>query len=420
MQHSKHLRIGAVVLSALFVVAVAQTASAATTVAGSCMPSLPSFSTIQAAVNAVPPVGTVLVCPGSYPEQITITKPLTLKGIADQFGDNAPVVISPFSGVGFNFGAFRAQIVVNGATGVNISNIAVDGANNQINSCTGAFVGILYSDASGTVTKVALRNQNVSFPCELGQAFRVRTSSVALSSNVTITNSSLRAWQFEGIHAQGIGVNVSIQSNYLAGLDNNHSPGNAIALEFGATGTVTGNHIADAVWVDDVYPDFFDATWGILLQCVQGVTASANTIGSTQAGIVVGSWFCSDVANVPRGDLNTVTGNKIFNIKLYDGIYVCGDSNVIQNNTIDGAGEAGIKVDNSCDGATANNNSLTSNKINESCAGFLMNGAFVSTSGNTFSNVFGNEFFAPTCGPLFGDPEPGVDYVLKNLAPDNL
>jgi hypothetical protein len=39
-----------------------------------------AFTTIQSAVNAAPAGGTVVVCPGTYHEQVVITKPLTLTG----------------------------------------------------------------------------------------------------------------------------------------------------------------------------------------------------------------------------------------------------------------------------------------------------------------------------------------------------
>ena len=39
-----------------------------------------AFKTIQSAVNAAPAGGTVVVCPGTYYEQVVISKPLTLTG----------------------------------------------------------------------------------------------------------------------------------------------------------------------------------------------------------------------------------------------------------------------------------------------------------------------------------------------------
>ncbi|MFZ2046361.1 MAG: DUF1565 domain-containing protein, partial [Trebonia sp.] len=39
-----------------------------------------AFKTIQSAVNAAPAGGTVVVCPGTYHEQVVISEPLTLTG----------------------------------------------------------------------------------------------------------------------------------------------------------------------------------------------------------------------------------------------------------------------------------------------------------------------------------------------------
>jgi pectin methylesterase-like acyl-CoA thioesterase len=47
---------------------------------GTCQPKLQQFPTIMAAVGAVPSSSTVLVCPGTYPEQINLYQPVTLQG----------------------------------------------------------------------------------------------------------------------------------------------------------------------------------------------------------------------------------------------------------------------------------------------------------------------------------------------------
>src|ERR1700761_1126935 len=39
-----------------------------------------AFNTIQSAVNAAPTGGTVVACPGTYHEQVVISKPLSLYG----------------------------------------------------------------------------------------------------------------------------------------------------------------------------------------------------------------------------------------------------------------------------------------------------------------------------------------------------
>ena len=114
-----------------------QAARASTVVVGSCKPSLTSFSTIQAAVNAAPAGSTIDVCPGTYPEQVTISaKSLTLIGIPAGTSD-AAVLIPPPGGLAINAtdiggGAVAAQIFVENSTGVTISHLTVDGNGNAL------------------------------------------------------------------------------------------------------------------------------------------------------------------------------------------------------------------------------------------------------------------------------------------------
>jgi pectin methylesterase-like acyl-CoA thioesterase len=67
-------------------------AATVTYIVGTCV-SGTHFSTIQAALDASPAPNTVEVCPGQYGEQITITKPVTLEGIAEGNGSLAEIGI---------------------------------------------------------------------------------------------------------------------------------------------------------------------------------------------------------------------------------------------------------------------------------------------------------------------------------------
>lgn len=55
---------------------------AATYAVGTCLQQYVSFSTIQSAVSSVPAGSIIKVCSGTYFEQVTITQPLTLEGVA--------------------------------------------------------------------------------------------------------------------------------------------------------------------------------------------------------------------------------------------------------------------------------------------------------------------------------------------------
>src|ERR1035438_7235682 len=117
-------------LALVVLIALSGQAFCSTVAVGTCT-KLVQFATIQLAVNAVPSGSTIKACPGTYPEQVTITKNLTLIGN----GPTASTVVVPAGGLVTNgvtdITGFptAAQIFVQNATAVTISHIAVDGAN---------------------------------------------------------------------------------------------------------------------------------------------------------------------------------------------------------------------------------------------------------------------------------------------------
>jgi hypothetical protein len=67
-------------------------AGSSTYAVGTCRPSMPSFTSVGAAIAGVPAGATILVCPGTYEEsELNITQPLTLEGVTS--GDSALVLI---------------------------------------------------------------------------------------------------------------------------------------------------------------------------------------------------------------------------------------------------------------------------------------------------------------------------------------
>jgi hypothetical protein len=170
-------------------------------------------------------------------------------------------------------------------------------------------------------------------------------------------------FQRNGIEASGRDVNVTVKNNTIGG--NTTGPaGNGIAVWFGASGTISGNSIIN-VLEPVSYPNLFGAGYGIIVECSQGVTATGNTIGDTQAGIVVLSFSGCNTGN---GDGNTFTGNKISQTHIFDAVYVCGNYNLVQGNTINGTSEAAINIDTSCNyGVSGFYNNFSSNTVNEAC-----------------------------------------------------
>ena len=64
----------AAIISLVFLPVLGGQIMAATVQVGTCRHGVVTFATIQSAVNASTAGGTVLVCPGTYPEQVKSTK----------------------------------------------------------------------------------------------------------------------------------------------------------------------------------------------------------------------------------------------------------------------------------------------------------------------------------------------------------
>jgi len=360
----------------------AQPLQAATVAVGICLPAYPHFTTIQSAINAAPLGGIILVCPGTYQEQLSIFHPLTLKGV-NSGNSNLALITMPPGGIG-------AQIYVQ-ATGVNISDLTIDGANNGVTYCGIGPWGIWYNGGSGVVNHVALRNQFPSGPgLTCFDPSGVVVSSTATSAAVvTVQNSSIHQFQGNGLDAYGQGTTLIAKNNTIGGKATG-AGGNGIAVFFGAAATLTANSISD-VNEPVSYPNIFGAGFGVLIECSQGVIMSSNNVSNVQVGVYITSGCAS--ANGGNGDSNTISRNIFSQTHIFDAIYVCGNYNLLQTNTINGTSEAAVRFDSSCNpGVSGFFNSFISNTITEACTPSLVDPAVSGTntigSNSSFSVSF--------------------------------
>jgi hypothetical protein len=207
-----------------------------------------NFTTISAAVAGVPAGATIEVCPGVYPEQVTITQPLTLKGITFNNASRASITANPNGSFAPNviglFGNFYAQVLVqnvNPPGPVNITGITVDGAG-IILDCSGAdfLAGIFYaSGTSGTINEVTGRN-NQSNGC--GYSIWVENGD-STNQSATIENNS--------IHEGGIVVlagqnpptlTATVKGNFVASTSQSFAFNSFQSISVvAANGTISGN-----------------------------------------------------------------------------------------------------------------------------------------------------------------------------------
>jgi hypothetical protein len=346
-------------LFALLVVLSARALVASTFYVGTCK--IGAFGTIQAAVSSasVPAGSTIDVCPGNYPEQVVISKALTLKGI---FGNNSTqaVIAMPTAGLTTTSslstgGTVAAQVEVTTAR-VNITNITVDGTATSTNCPSAVYIGIFYSSgSSGTVNNVETRNQNCSGSSS-GIAI-VAENGAGTAQSVTIENSDVNSYSDVGIWACSnqtpSTLTASIKGDFISGGNfgivtacNGGNPGVT-----NAAGSVSGNNIS-AIVVVGVYADSASSV------------VSGNTITGGEAGIEV--FAPGSITS------NHISGSSVAGIELA----VAGAT--VKTNTIT---QAPVGIEFNCFTGT-----VSGNIINGTATGIdMVPAAF--TEVNTFYNV---------------------------------
>lgn len=264
---------------ALFLV---QPLMAATYYVGTCKTE--SYATIQAAVEAVPPGSTIQVCPGTYYEQVIISKALTLEAIPNS--SRGPVVISD-AGVSLAtttsiyWGAIAPQVQVT-AGPVTIADVNMEETN--WNACPATEIAIFFASGSSGTVKGVETNGN----CYLGSIGIEAENGAGATQSVTIENNEIHAGSIAGI---AVGSDQVPTSSLTAIVSNNYvwtSPVGIMSLG-NSHGSISDNFIAS-------YPGGGTGVWAG--SCCVPVTG--NWIEAQNIGIDI------------EGTLVSVTSNRIF------------------------------------------------------------------------------------------------------------
>jgi len=333
------------------------------------------YSSIQAAVNAAKQNDTINVCPGTYPEQVTVTKSLSINGV--NIANQDLILIDPANVLANSTGIVNgspvaAVILADGAKNVNLSNLTVDAGNNQFTDNT-LLVGIYYRNASGNVDSVVVRNVELqvgSPGAQTGYGIFAQSGNGG-SANVTVTNSSVHDYQKNGIVGQEAATTLTAKNNAVAGSGpNSNIAQNGIELAFGAKGTIDSNFVTDHIYSPCTDENNCSAaSTNIILFNAGNVKVSNNSVGKSQINIAL-------VTN--NADASS---NFAFQGSLYS-TYVVGNSNKLQNNSIFKSDTDAVFVD----GA---GNMVQNNNINEAAVGIFQTAASTGTktNANNFYNV---------------------------------
>ncbi|MDT7541848.1 MAG: hypothetical protein QOE33_1752 [Acidobacteriota bacterium] len=294
-----------------------------------------AFSNVQGGVNGVAANGTVNVYAGNYPEQVKISKSLTLTGAgAATTNIMTPASLNP--GIGGNL----ILVQVDSAAVVDMSGVTVAGPRN-FNGCSAqTFYGVYVAGAANlNLHDAAVRDIRMADPalfgCQDGIAIRAGSQGLGQTATLVANNVIVTGYQKSAIIIDGAGTNGTITNSTLTGTGTPANiAANAIQISRNAAATVTGtsitgNECSNAACGPDPFTQAFST--GVLIFSTSNTTLSNNTISNNDTGVY------NNGANTTISG-NTMAGNR------YDGIFLDEGSATISNNTISGTSNVGVSA----------------------------------------------------------------------------
>jgi hypothetical protein len=342
-----------------------------------------SNNAIQSAINSAPAGSTISIAAGNYPEQLTITKSLTLSG-AGVTTVIEPTSVSAAAGITryYSGAAVYPIILVNGAAAVNIENLEVNGLASGVTSGLDApLYGIFYTDASGTISGTTVTNVELStalFGMQYGRAIFVQSDN-SPASNVVIENNIINNYDKCGIDCEDAGTTCNISGNTLSGIGpNTLIAQNGIEVLFGASATI-GNNNVSANSYSPAGENYLTAggnqSCGILLDgAATSTVVSSNTASTCDIGIGIVPSSGATPAGTYVVSNNILSGNLGYGV-VFDSVNGTSTGNSFQNNPVGLLDTDSIA--NSA--ATSTSDSFTGNTVNSQALQFATGSGFTAT-----------------------------------------
>jgi parallel beta-helix repeat protein len=302
-----------------------------------CQGNQPAYTSIQVAVNAALPGSTISVCPGTYAEQVVVTKNnLTIRGSEGEGASGQhpgltvlrPSLLPVDPGSPITGAPRKAILLVNGATGVAIANLTIDGSavdagTAKLPSCfrPGFTLGIYYRNSAGTVASTHTTNIRSAVRCSVGIFIE---SGGGGAAKVTVNGNIVDNYGTDGLVCNGAGTACTVIGNTLRGRGPVDDVQSGIVIRAGAVGRVRLNSVRGHLCTDpSCGPDLVNQGQapGIIVEpdpsgtiFSSGTIISENSVADNDVGIYqYGSPDCCSIGE------NHLTNNRFFGIVIQNG-----------------------------------------------------------------------------------------------------
>jgi nitrous oxidase accessory protein NosD len=289
-----------------------------------------SATPIQTAIDFSINGETVFVDPGTYVEQLEISKNIVLQATAPGAIIKAPLVLTDFfmSGANKNY----PVVYVHDTSNASLIGFTIDGANNGDSNYR--FDGVGYYNAGGTIQNNTIQNiMNSTFSgAQHGVGIFVYAPNGS-PYDIVIDGNTIENYQKNGMTISGAGVNAEITDNTVTGAGpTSVIAQNGIQVSGGADALIQGNTVTGNVYVPDT-----TVSTGILFFGPGDVEIVDNHLDGNDINAYITG---AGTANI---NANTISNG------LWNGVWIDGTgSTTITDNVFQGNVE-GIGLDNMVD-----------------------------------------------------------------------
>ncbi len=318
----------------------------------------PGYNTVSAALAAAPVGANIDICAGTYVEQLTITKAVTLNGVGGTVtlqlpstpADNSDACDNAVTAAGYQAPQDEISICAPGSK-VAINNITVSAfwpANTCYDSEYGVFDGEGFLDTNGlTVNGAGVPIGDSAVGCQGGVAVQVGSARPTpnLTGTAFMVNTTVSGYQKNGLTTTGTGSTLTVHGATVTGRGPVGTAENGIEVAFGAKGnirnaTVSGNQCLLA-GVCGPNPLADSQASGVLFF---GAASGSTLQNSTVSGNDMGVYYGSAAASEPSSPEVTIKGDTFSGGGADEQVVLDQGVAKVDTDTINGTANVGIEV----------------------------------------------------------------------------